>query len=74
MPRKYLKSYKEMSSKSGCMDPLQYLFNRYEWARKQKLHDKAEEMAWRLAPYGHGKATPKDADGNDVQTVVITLE
>ncbi len=63
MPRKYLASYKKLASKRGFMDPLEYVFRRYEHERKQNNHDKALELAEMLIPYGHGKRAAVNENG-----------
>ena len=55
MGQKHLKRYKELATRTGSQDPLEYLFKRFNAHRVNKNHEKAEQMANMLIEYGHGK-------------------
>ena len=75
--RKYLASYQKLAKKRGNMDPLQYLWGRYETLRTkhdERSRQQAQELALILLPYGHGKQAPRDKDNDTVKGGVFTLE
>lgn len=74
MAPRHLNTYKKLASRKGFMDPLEYIWRRYECERKRRNHDQALDLAMFLVPFGHSKRGRDAAEAPPAAPTVFVLK